>query len=153
MKEDTKVVFYTKAMIEAFKLLERRYYGYFKSILNENEPKYDESSSKILSLFNVRVENTGESMDNILKVYYLKKHHPDIALFVQTSPAFCCPSIVTEAMTKRIEKTINTPVVSITYDGTEGHKNRILLPYLKYTKTEREIELSDTGTEKSPKSA
>ncbi len=59
-------------------------------------------------------------MDNILKIYYIKKHYPNVALFVQTSPAFCCPSLITEAMAKEIEKKTGTPVVSITYDGTGG---------------------------------
>jgi hypothetical protein len=63
----------------------------------------------------------------------MKKYHPEIALFVQTSPAFCCPSIVTEAMAREIEHKTKTPVVSITYDGTGGNKNESIIPYLKYS--------------------
>ena len=47
----------------------------------------------------------GESLDNVMKVTYLKHHYPEISLFVQTNPAFCCPSMVTEAMRKKIEQT------------------------------------------------
>jgi len=71
-------------------------------------------------------------MENLLKIHYLLKHHPDIALFVQTSPAFCCPSLVTEAMAKDIESNTGVPIVSITYDGTGGDKNESIIPYLKY---------------------
>ena len=59
----------------------------------------------------------------MLKIFYAVKHHPDISLFVQTSPAFCCPSLVTEAMAREIEQRIGIPIVSITYDGSKGHKN------------------------------
>ena len=86
----------------------------------------------ILSAYGLRIEHTGESMDNILKVHYIKKYHPDVALFVQTSPAFCCPSLVTEAMARRIEAVTGVPVVSITYDGTGGVRNDAVIPYLKY---------------------
>ena len=111
---------------------EKIYYRYFQKILNEPLLKYDEAPGKILSTYNIRVENTGESMDNILKIHYIKKHYPDTSLFVQTSPAFCCPSLVTEAMAREIEKYTQTPIVSITYDGTGGNKNEIIIPYLMY---------------------
>jgi hypothetical protein len=71
-------------------------------------------------------------MDNLLKVYYIQRHHPDVSLFVQASPAFCCPALITEAMAREIEQHTGTPVVSITYDGTGGNKNDVILPYLKY---------------------
>ncbi|MCP4109376.1 MAG: hypothetical protein GY749_28275 [Desulfobacteraceae bacterium] len=98
------------------------YYKYFERVLKKPEYEYDESPEKILSGYNVRIENTGESMDNLLKIYYIMKHHPDISLFVQTNSAFCCPSLVTEAMSKDIEKVTGIPVVSVTYDGTGGEK-------------------------------
>ena len=71
-------------------------------------------------------------MENVLKIFYMTKHHPDISLFVQTSPAFCCPSLVTEAMAKEIERNTGVPIVSITYDGTRSDKNDVIIPYLKY---------------------
>jgi hypothetical protein len=121
----------TKTLVATITRLEKVYYKYFERILGEPEPEYDESPEKILSRYNIRVENTGESMDNILKIFYIKKHYPDVSLFVQTSPAFCCPSLVTEAMAKEIEKNTGTPIVCITYDGTGGNKNDILIPYLR----------------------
>jgi predicted nucleotide-binding protein (sugar kinase/HSP70/actin superfamily) len=121
----------SKTVIAAVTRMEKLYYKYFARVLKEPEPLYDESPEKILSAYNIRTENTGESMDNILKIFYLKKHYPDIALFVQTSPAFCCPSLVTEAMAKEIENKTGTPAVFITYDGTGGNKNDIIIPYLR----------------------
>ncbi|MBI5055726.1 MAG: CoA activase [Nitrospirae bacterium] len=122
----------SKTLIATVTMLERFYYKFFERILNEPEPEYDESPEKLLAEYNIRVENTGESMDNILKLFYIKKYYPDVALFVQTIPALCCASVITEAMAKEIEKRTGTPMVSITYDGTGGNKNDIIIPYLKY---------------------
>jgi predicted nucleotide-binding protein (sugar kinase/HSP70/actin superfamily) len=121
----------SQALMTTLKMKEKIYYRYFERILKEPEPEYNESAKDILSQYNIRIENTGESMDNILKIYYIKKHYPDVALFVQTSPAFCCPAMVTEAMAHQIEQETNTPLISITYDGTGGNKNDVIIPYLK----------------------
>jgi hypothetical protein len=120
------------ALIAAVTHLEKKYYKYFNRILKDPEPDYDEPPEDILSRYRMRIEHTGESMDNILKIFYTIRHYPDIALFVQTSPAFCCPSMVTEAMAGEIERKTGVPIVSITYDGTSGDKNDIIIPYLKY---------------------
>ncbi|MGD8845192.1 MAG: acyl-CoA dehydratase activase [Desulfobacteraceae bacterium] len=122
----------SKAFIATITRLERTYYKYFQRILKEPEPVYDESPEQILSTYGIRIENTGETMENILKIHYLKKYHPDIALFVQASPAFCCPSQTTAAMAAVIEKVTHTPMVDITYDGTGGSKNDVITPYLKF---------------------
>jgi predicted CoA-substrate-specific enzyme activase len=122
----------TKAFMAALAQLEKRYFRYFEEVLQEPEPAYDDSPQEILSGYHLRPEHTGESMENLLKVYYITKHHPRVALFVQASPAFCCPSLVTEAMAREIEKRTGVPVVSVTYDGTGGGKNDVILPYLEY---------------------
>ena len=121
-----------KTSLSFINRLEKTYYKYFQKILKEPIPKYNEPSENILSEFNLIIEQTGESMDNILKIFYIKKHYPDISLFVQTNPAFCCPSIVTEGMSREIEKKTGVPIVSITYDGTGGNKNEVIIPYLKF---------------------
>jgi predicted nucleotide-binding protein (sugar kinase/HSP70/actin superfamily) len=122
----------TRALMAAATRLEKKYFRHFERILGEPEPAYDVSPQSILSEYNVRLEHTGEAMDNLLKVFYITKHHPDVALFVQASPAFCCPSLVTEAMAREIEEKTGVPMVCVTYDGTSGAKNEILLPYLEY---------------------
>ncbi|MCF8095502.1 MAG: acyl-CoA dehydratase activase [Desulfobacteraceae bacterium] len=121
-----------RGLLAAMVRREKAYYRHFSRILKEPEPIYNEAPDRILSDFGMIPENTGESMDNILKINYICKHHPEVSLFVQTSPAFCCPSLITEAMAETIEKKTGVPVVSITYDGTGGEKNRKIIPYLKY---------------------
>ena len=120
----------SKALLSTVTRMEKGYLKYFGKILENPAPAYDERPQKILSEYNVRIEQTGESMDNLLKIFYTKKHYPDVALFVQTSPAFCCPSLVTEAMAKKIEKKTGVPIVSITYDGTSARSNEAIIPYL-----------------------
>ena len=71
-------------------------------------------------------------MENILKIFHLIDQHPDLSLFVQTNPSYCCPSLVTEAMADKIEKITGIPIVTIEYDGTSGTKNEDVIPYLKY---------------------
>lgn len=125
------------ALMAGLRLQEKSYYKFFERILGEPDPAYDDPPGKILSVYNIRSENTGESMDNILKIHYLLKYHPDIALFIQTSPAFCCPSLVTEAMGREIERMTGVPVVSVTYDGTQSNKNDVIIPYLKYPRRKK----------------
>jgi predicted nucleotide-binding protein (sugar kinase/HSP70/actin superfamily) len=127
----------SQALMATLKRKEKSYYNYFERILKEPEPQYTDSAKDILARYNLRLENTGESMDNVLKIHYIKKHYPDVALFVQASPAFCCPALVTEAMAREIERKTNTPVVSVTYDGTGGNKNEVIIPYLKYPRKDR----------------
>jgi hypothetical protein len=129
----------TGALMAGFVHLEKKYFRQFQRILRESDPVYDSSPQAILSEYNVSVAHTGESMDNLLKVFYVVKHHPDVALFVQASPAFCCPSLVTEAMAHQIEKKTGVPMVSVTYDGTGGTKNEVILPYLEYPRPSRAV--------------
>ncbi len=120
--------------------LERSYYRFFEPVLGKPMVSFDDSPEKILARFGVRIEHTGESLDNLIKIHYIKKHHPDIALFVQASPAFCCPSLVTEAMAGKIEQVTGVPVVPITYDGTGGAKNDGIIPYLAFLRTKGKAE-------------
>jgi predicted nucleotide-binding protein (sugar kinase/HSP70/actin superfamily) len=128
----------SKALMSTVTRMAKTYHKTFSRILENPAPGYDESPEKILSEYNVRIEHTGESMDNLLKIFYIKKHFPDVSLFVQTSPAFCCPSLVTEGMAKEIEKRTGVPVVSITYDGTSGNKNEAVVPYLAHLNREED---------------
>ncbi|UCG26945.1 MAG: hypothetical protein JSV24_08180 [Bacteroidales bacterium] len=120
-----------RVLLNVLKLVEEKYYRYFRQFLGpppETDPKRLE---KNLEKFNINLLHSGESYDNILKIFYIMENHPDIALFVQTNPAFCCPSLVTEAMTHEIKRITGIPVVTITYDGTNEYKNDIILPYLQ----------------------
>ena len=128
-------LFSSKALMAAISRLERTHYRTFEPILKEPMATFDDPPEAILGRYGVRIEHTGESLDNLLKVHYIMKYHPDVTLFVQASPAFCCPSLVTEAMARRIEEVTGVPVVPITYDGTGGRKNDVIIPYLKYPRS------------------
>ena len=97
------------------------------------EPRFDDrDSERFVAAFGLRDEHEGESFDNLLKVHHLAQAHPGLALFVQASPAFCCPSLVTEGMARDIERLTGVPVVSVTYDGTGASMNHVIVPYVKY---------------------
>jgi predicted CoA-substrate-specific enzyme activase len=115
----------------SLELFERKYYPFFNEILQEKPHLKIPSYKEVIGRFGLSEFHTGESMENILKIYSLVINYPDISLFVQTNPAFCCPSLVTEAMAAAIEKSTGIPVVTIEYDGTGALKNDAVIPYLK----------------------
>jgi hypothetical protein len=82
--------------------------------------------------FHLKLDHTGESADNLIIIYGLKRHYPGIRLFVQTIPAFCSAGLVTEAMISRIEEFTGIPVVTLTYDGTNKKQNEKIVPYMKF---------------------
>jgi len=58
------------------------------------------------------------------------ENYPEISLFAQTNPSFCCPALVTEAMTKKIRELTGVPIVTLTYDGTSDQMNDAIVPYI-----------------------
>lgn len=121
-----------KPMMAAVSTFEERYYKYYKKILGPS-PEVDAKKLKsYLSKFNISLNQSGESYDNLLKIFYITSNYPDVKLFIQTSPAYCCPSLVTEAMTHEITRLTGIPVITINYDGTSEYKNDVIVPYLKY---------------------
>jgi predicted CoA-substrate-specific enzyme activase len=123
-----------RTLLAGMQLLENRYQSLFSKYVGEPVSARNPDAEKELSQFNIRIEQEGESYENVLKIFRIMKEHPDISLFVQTNPAFCCPSLITEAMSRDIEEITGVPVLTITYDGTESPKNDIIIPYLKYAK-------------------
>lgn len=121
-----------KALLTAMNAMERKYYPYFEPILNESDLTVTDLTEDILEEYGLQPEHTGESMDNILKIHHIVKEHPDLALLVQTNPAFCCPGLVTEAMAAKLEAKTGVPIVSITYDISGGNKNKVVVPFIKY---------------------
>lgn len=117
--------------------IEKNYYEYFNEILQEPPVNHSVDIEHIMDMFHVRLEHAGESVDNLIKIFTLLEQYPDISLFVQTSPAFCCAGLVTEAMTSGIESVTGIPIVSLTYDGTEKKQNEKIIPYIKFSSTAR----------------
>jgi len=113
------------------KLIEEKYYRPFERFLGPRKVVNTKKLERQLSKFNISPFLSGESYDNILKIFYILENHPDISLFVQANPAFCCPSLVTEAMTSEIKRITGIQVVTLTYDGTNEYKNDVIIPYLQ----------------------
>jgi hypothetical protein len=42
-------------------------------------------------------------------------------------------------MARKIEKKTSIPIVSITYDGTGGIKNDVIIPYLNYPRDNKSL--------------
>jgi hypothetical protein len=116
------------------KLLEDKYCRYFEKYLGPRKAINPKKLEKNLARFNINPYHSGESYDNILKIFYILENYPDVVLFVQANPAFCCPSLVTEAMTGEIRQITGVPVVTLTYDGTSDYKNDVIIPYLQTSK-------------------
>ena len=123
-----------KLISSGLKLLEDKFYRYFEKYLGPQKIVNPKKLEKHLARFNINPYNSGESYDNILKIFYIIENYPDVSLFVQANPAFCCPSLVTEAMTNEIRRLTGVPVVTLTYDGTNDYKNDIVIPYLQSKK-------------------
>ena len=115
-------------------LVEDKYRKYFSGYNGEITACSSGETDIWLNRFGLNILQRGESLENILKIHALIQNHPDLDLFIQTNPSYCCPSLVTEAMTSRIEEITGVPVVTIEYDGTNGRKNEDIIPYLKYRK-------------------
>ena len=124
----------TKFLRSLIPLVEDKYQKYFTKYVGKNISTSSKDVDAWLDKFGVSVLHRGESMENLLKIYNLIRQYPDIDLFIQTNPSYCCPSLITEAMISRIEEMTGVPVVSIEYDGTMGFKNEDVIPYLKYKK-------------------
>lgn len=121
-----------KIIINIFKLFDEKYYNkHFKKYFGKQAVINPKMLEKHLNDFNINLMHSGESYENILKIFYILENYPDVSLFVQTNPAYCCPSLVTEAMTSEIKQITGVPVVTITYDGTNEYKNDIIIPYLQ----------------------
>ena len=121
-----------KLLIEVFEQLERRFYQIAREVLEEDLPVFDQSVFAPLGKYGLSLKHDGETTENIMKIYSLLTHYPDLAMFVHVNPIFCCPGLVSESLFRAVEKDIGIPIVSVVYDGTTARKNEVLAPYLHY---------------------
>jgi hypothetical protein len=119
-----------RVLLSLLDALDQKYYNPLESMLGMKVKINARSLEEHLKKFNVTPYLSGESSDNLLKIFHILEYHPDLSLFIQTNPAFCCPALITEAMTRKIKTVSGVPVVTVTYDGTSAGKNNIILPYL-----------------------
>ncbi|MBU8913492.1 MAG: hypothetical protein KOO61_05665, partial [Spirochaetales bacterium] len=124
-----------RLVLAAVEQLERRYHREVERYVGPPVDWRRTDLEEDLDQFGMVIEQEGESYENALKILHLIARYPDIALFVQTSPAFCCPSLVTEALSSAIEKIAGVPIVTVTYDGTGGDKNSVVVPYIKFPRS------------------
>lgn len=120
-----------RILMNVLKFMDDKHYKSFSKYLGPAPVIKPKVLEKHLSKFNIDLLHSGESYDNILKIFYIVENYPDVALFVQTNPSFCCPALVTEAMTRRIRQLTGVPIVTITYDGTSDRMNDLIVPYIQ----------------------
>lgn len=120
-----------RIILNLLKFMDERYYKPFAGILGPAPVIKPKELEKQLADFNIDLLHSGESYDNLLKIFYIVENYPDVALFVQTNPSFCCPALVTEAMTQKIKEYTGVPIVTITYDGTSDRMNDVIVPYIQ----------------------
>ncbi|MFH1762135.1 MAG: acyl-CoA dehydratase activase [bacterium] len=131
-----KEAFATKAIMAMVNSLEKNHYRHFNEILNEPQAELNSNYELIFELFNLKTGHSGESADNLVHIFSLKRHYPDISLFVHANPAFCSAGLVTDALAPKIEELTGIPMVSINYDGTNKNQNQKLVPYIKFARGE-----------------
>jgi hypothetical protein len=127
----------TKTLIALVNQLEKSYYKQFNELLHEPSLDTDFDYEEVRAAFDVKIQHFGESADNLLKIAAEIRNYPDISLFVQTNPAFCCAGLITEAMAPRIEAYTGIPVVTLNYDGTGKKINQKIRPYIKFPRRKR----------------
>ncbi|MFW5745384.1 MAG: acyl-CoA dehydratase activase-related protein, partial [Spirochaetota bacterium] len=121
-----------RLILGAIEQLEKRYHREVADLVGPAVEWRRPGLEDELDRFNLVLEQAGESYENALKILHLVSQYPDISVFVQTSPAFCCPSLVTEALSELIERVVGVPTITVTYDGTEGDKNGAIVPYIRF---------------------
>jgi len=120
-----------RIILNLLKFMDERYYKAFAGILGPAPVIRPRELELKLAGFNIEPLHSGESYDNLLKIFYIMENYPDVSLFVQTNPSFCCPALVTEAMTQKIKEYTGVPIVTVTYDGTSNRMNDVIVPYIQ----------------------
>ena len=126
-----------KLFLDVLEKFEYRFFQIANEILQEEFPKFDESVYDSLKKYNLSFKHGGETSQNIIKIFSLLNHYPDLALLIHVNPIFCCPGLVSESIFEKVEKDIGIPIVSIIYDGTTANRNEVLAPYLHFITKQR----------------
>ena len=91
----------------------------YKNILKEEYPSLDSSVFDSLEKYNLSLEHGGETSQNLIKIFSLLDHIPDLSLFIHVNPIFCCPGLVSESLFKAVEKDINISSFSVSQSFQE----------------------------------
>jgi predicted CoA-substrate-specific enzyme activase len=120
-----------RILLNVLKFMDDRHYKPFSKFLGPAPVIRPKVLEQHLDDFNISPLHAGESYDNILKIFYIMENYPEVSLFVQTNPSYCCPALITEAMTRQIRAMTGVPIVTITYDGTSDRMNDLIVPYIQ----------------------
>lgn len=134
-----------KLLVEVLEKFERRFFQIANEIIQEEFPVFNDSLFENLSRYNLSLRHGGETAQNVMKIFSLLHHYPDLKLLVHINPIFCCPGLVSESLFKKIEQDIGIPIVSIIYDGTTTRRNEVLTPYLHYIARQQHQEIAAAG--------
>jgi hypothetical protein len=121
-----------KVLMEVLGKIEKSYFQVANKILCEDFPTFDETILNDLKKYGLSPRHGGETAMNVMKIFSLLRHYPDLAMFIHVNPIFCCPGLVSESLFEAVEKDIGIPIVSIVYDGTSAKRNEVLAPYMHY---------------------
>ena len=120
-----------KMAYNALQLFSSRLAALAEPVLGAKRP-FAGDPAALLGRYAFTVRHAGETAENLLKIFYLKENYPQLKLIVNVNPIFCCPGLISEGLYRKVEQDIGLPIVSITYDGTQADKNRVLRPYLHF---------------------
>ena len=136
LREDGKYISLVKfgLLIEYLEKIEKKYYKIAENLLEETFPVLRDELFDHLKTYSLTLDHGGETVQNLLKIFALLEHYPDLAIFIHVNPIFCCPGLVSESIFKQVELDIQRPIISIIYDGTQTKRNDILAPYIHYLK-------------------
>jgi predicted nucleotide-binding protein (sugar kinase/HSP70/actin superfamily) len=121
-----------KLLVVVLEKFEKKFFQIANEIFQEQFPTFDDSIFDKLGRYNLSLRHGGETAQNVMKIFSLLHHYPDLKLLIHINPIFCCPGLVSESLFKKVEKDIGIPIVSIIYDGTATRWNEVLVPYLHY---------------------
>ena len=125
-----------KVTFNTLRLFGNRLRDIAKPILGSGECHLKHAPETYLKTYFLEFKHGGETVENLLKVFYLKETYANLKFIINANPIFCCPGLISEAIYKTVENDIDIPILSILYDGSEADKNRVLKPYLHYLQDE-----------------
>lgn len=128
-----------KVTFNALRLFGSRLREIAESILGPEVCHLKRVPETYLKDYFLELKHGGETVENLLKVFYLKETCQRLKFIINVNPIFCCPGLISEAIYKKVENDIDIPILSILYDGSQADKNRILKPYLHYLKEESSL--------------
>ncbi|MCX5781402.1 MAG: acyl-CoA dehydratase activase [Elusimicrobia bacterium] len=121
-----------KALFNTLNFLMRKFVFLAEEIIPDINFLFKKNITGYLKTYGLSVNHDGETVENLLKTLCFYENYPNMRFIVNVNPMFCCPSLSSETICKKLEKDINIPIISISYDGTKADKNKVLKPYLHF---------------------